>query len=287
MGFNSKPAFTRTTASDVFGHIPGIPVGSTFENRLFLHHTSVHTGIMAGIAGSMETGCYSIVMSGGYEDDVDNGYHFIYTGCGGRDRSDGEKPRDGPQTCDQSFENSRNASLRLSAKTKKPVRVVRGYKSTSDFAPTRGYRYDGLYVVEEAWLDVGKSGFRVCKFRFRRLSGQPPIPRRSSASSADLSDWEPPKHFWKDTVPSVQSSTTVLSLKNKVDRDVKPRLRHSPPPPVGRTRPSPPVLPIPPTLNVAASRSQPSPAVQSPASPSEPNVLDLLAEWNGSVRNSR
>ncbi|KAI0661898.1 hypothetical protein C8Q70DRAFT_961143 [Cubamyces menziesii] len=40
-------------------------------------------------------------------------------------------------------------SLKVSAYTKKPVRVIRGYKSSSDFAPAQGYRYDGLYVVEK------------------------------------------------------------------------------------------------------------------------------------------
>lgn len=42
---------------------------------------------MAGIHGR-ETECaYSIVLSGGYEDDVDNGNEFMYTGSGGRDLS--------------------------------------------------------------------------------------------------------------------------------------------------------------------------------------------------------
>ena len=91
-----------------------------------------------------------------------------YTGCGGRDTKDGEKvrslisssisesvswqfiqPREGPQTCDQTWDNTRNAALRLSAHNKKPVRVVRGYNSKSDFAPVQGYRYDGLYVVDQ------------------------------------------------------------------------------------------------------------------------------------------
>ena len=36
-----------------------------------------------------------------------------------------------------------------SSETKKPVRVIRGFKSTSKYAPTEGYRYDGLYVVEK------------------------------------------------------------------------------------------------------------------------------------------
>ena len=40
-------------------------------HSLFLHHSSVHSGILAGIAGSKHEGCYSVVLSGGYEDDKD------------------------------------------------------------------------------------------------------------------------------------------------------------------------------------------------------------------------
>ena len=47
----------------------------------------VHRPPVAGIHGR-ETHCaYSIVLSGGYEDDVDNGDEFMYTGSGGRDLS--------------------------------------------------------------------------------------------------------------------------------------------------------------------------------------------------------
>ncbi|EIW59479.1 SRA-YDG [Trametes versicolor FP-101664 SS1] len=145
--------------------------------RLFLHHASVHSGILAGIYGNKHEGCYSVVLSGQYEDDKDEGYRFTYTGCGGRDTKDGEKV--GPQTCDQSWNNSRNMSLRVSAQTKKPVRVVRGYKSSSDFAPVEGYRYDGLYTVESAWMDVGKSGFQVCKYLLKVCVSLPsPLQKR-------------------------------------------------------------------------------------------------------------
>jgi E3 ubiquitin-protein ligase UHRF1 len=47
----------------------------------------VHRPPVGGIAGSEKTGCFSIVLSGGYEDDVDNGDEFLYTGSGGRDLS--------------------------------------------------------------------------------------------------------------------------------------------------------------------------------------------------------
>ena len=42
---------------------------------------------VGGIAGSQNIGCYSIAMSGGYEDDEDHGETFSYTGSGGRDLS--------------------------------------------------------------------------------------------------------------------------------------------------------------------------------------------------------
>ena len=37
---------------------------------------------MAGIHGSEIEGCYSIALSGGYEDDIDLGESFTYTGEG-------------------------------------------------------------------------------------------------------------------------------------------------------------------------------------------------------------
>lgn len=54
---------------------------------------------MAGIHGRENEGAYSIVLSGGYEDDEDNGDSFTYTGSGGRDLS-GNK-RTAEQSCDQ------------------------------------------------------------------------------------------------------------------------------------------------------------------------------------------
>jgi hypothetical protein len=37
---------------------------------------------VAGIHGRATIGCYSIVLNGGYEDDLDNGSTFLYTGSG-------------------------------------------------------------------------------------------------------------------------------------------------------------------------------------------------------------
>jgi putative restriction endonuclease len=64
----------------VFGHIPGYPVGSWFENRAELADAGVHRHRQAGISGSASKGADSIVLSGGYEDDQDFGDLIIYTG---------------------------------------------------------------------------------------------------------------------------------------------------------------------------------------------------------------
>ncbi|KZT02748.1 uncharacterized protein LAESUDRAFT_738628 [Laetiporus sulphureus 93-53] len=145
-----RSANKRVHDPKTFGAIPRIAVGTWWETRPWV----------AGISGGSE-GAYSIALSGGYEDDVDLGEGFTFTGAGGRDlRGTTTAPknlRTAPQSCDQSFENRLNKALQISCQTKKPVRVIRGYKLNSPYAPSEGYRYDGLYTVE------------------KRVPGQPPL----------------------------------------------------------------------------------------------------------------
>lgn len=54
-----------------------------------------------------------------------------------------------------------------------PVRVVRGHATKRN--AVKVYTYDGLYKVVECWDDKGVSGFVDCKFRLRRLEGQPKL----------------------------------------------------------------------------------------------------------------
>ena len=46
---------------------------STFSSRRACAKAGVHIAPFAGIAGSAEHGAYSVVLSGGYEDDEDHG----------------------------------------------------------------------------------------------------------------------------------------------------------------------------------------------------------------------
>lgn len=148
-------------AERLFGHVPGYPEGSLFENRAELKASRVHVQLQAGIAGSQTEGAESIVLSGGYED-VDYGDEIIYTGHGGRDR------RTGQQVHDQPFAYG-NRALALNCLNGLPVRVIRGSAHDSQYSPRSGYSYDGLYAVERYWHEPGRSGFEVWRFRLVKL----------------------------------------------------------------------------------------------------------------------
>ncbi|KAJ7178573.1 PUA-like domain-containing protein [Mycena crocata] len=158
-------------------------------------------------------------MSGRYEDDVDTGETFMYTGNGGR------SGKYGPQIRDQELTRG-NLGLDLSRLTGQPVRVVRGHMLTSRWAPAEGYRYDGLYKVTDTSLSVGKSGYRTYKFAFERLPGQLPLPnevlepkRRRAAST-----FTPTRRI----VPKSDSTSNLNHLSSsdsESDLDCQQRLR--------------------------------------------------------------
>ena len=144
-----------------FGHIEDVLIGAKFLSRMELSQAKVHRPSMAGICGSAATGAESIVMSGGYEDDEDNGDEIVYTGHGGND------PATGAQIADQEFTRG-NRALAVNADRGVPVRVVRGYNLKSQYAPRTGFRYDGLYHVDEYWHEIGRSGYRIYRYRLVR-----------------------------------------------------------------------------------------------------------------------
>jgi predicted restriction endonuclease len=126
-----------------FGHNGGA-VEQTFQSRDDLREAGLHYQRIAGIAGRPEVGAESIVMSGGYDDDLDLGDEIIYTGQGGRNPDSRSQDFDQPMTLG-------NAALVTSHREGLPIRVIRGARLASPFAPAAGYRYDGLYYVESYW----------------------------------------------------------------------------------------------------------------------------------------
>ncbi|XP_033109775.1 E3 ubiquitin-protein ligase ORTHRUS 2-like [Anneissia japonica] len=182
VSYNNDVAYKPKKApprENSFGVIPGVEVGTWWWSRMECSAAGIHRPTVAGIHGNEQEGCYSLALSGGYEDDVDLGDCFTYTGSGGRDlkgtKSNPKNLRTAPQSKDQTLTRV-NLALSRNAENGRPVRVIRGYKLDSPFAPDDGYRYDGLYKVEKYWFTTGLSGFGVFKYALRRIEDQAPPP---------------------------------------------------------------------------------------------------------------
>lgn len=150
----------------MIGEVPNVQAGQNFSTRRLAHDAGVHRPLQAGICGTKKTGAESIVVSGGYKDDEDYGDVIIYTGHGGQDGA-------GNQVSHQDLDDSGNAALVTSCLEGLPVRVVRGWQSGATFAPTEGYRYDGLYRVASYGSKLGIDGFLIWQFRMEAYDGTP------------------------------------------------------------------------------------------------------------------
>ena len=144
----------------MFGNISNVKIGNVFNSRQELREAGIHAPTMAGIWGAQE-GAYSIVLSGGYEDDIDELDYILYTGQGGQDVAGGK------QIADQEFTKG-NRGLQLSCQYQLPVRVSRGFQIKN--GPVSGYRYDGLYYVTKYERTEGKRGFYICRFHLESES---------------------------------------------------------------------------------------------------------------------
>lgn len=183
---------------DGYGHVPGIREGQRFSGQAEAAKCLVHRNRQAGIVGTREKGAESIVVSGGYEDDVDNGHELIYTGHGGREGL--------RQVRDQQL-TSANESLRTSWIYGRPVRVVRAMKprrSKTGKLAHDGYKYDGLYIVEDFWKTRGRSGFLVYKSRLTKVTND----------TSDSSDREAPPPPEGRTNPGRQAMTTQRIVRS-------------------------------------------------------------------------
>jgi hypothetical protein len=121
-GTQSAGTRRRAATDRYFGELPGVPVRSAWATRAEVARAGVHRPTQGGISGTRAEGSDSIVVSGGYEDDHDEGDEIIYTGAGGND------PATGMQIADQTLDQPGNAGLVTSQNRGLPVRVIRGAK---------------------------------------------------------------------------------------------------------------------------------------------------------------
>jgi len=160
----------------------GVAVGTLSPDRAALIVLGLHKETMAGIAFAKHCGhsfAQSIVVSGGYENDVDDfevdkGATFEYTGQGGNDFL-GSKL----QTEDQRLKRG-NLALANCKVHSLPVRVLRKVQSNS----REEFRYDGLYFVTDYREDTADASdvasTKVFKFSMERLPGQPSLSSEQS-----------------------------------------------------------------------------------------------------------
>ncbi|KAF6982061.1 hypothetical protein CFC21_000497 [Triticum aestivum] len=171
----------------IVGPIPGVLVGDAFHYRAELCVVGLHCTPQAGIgyipASLVSEGhpvATSIVSSGGYLDDEDNGQVLVYSGSGGRQRNRVE------HHADQTLERG-NLALHYSCHYGVEVRVIRCH--ACDSSPSRKvYVYDGLYKAVSSTYEPGKSGRHVCKYTLVRIPGQEELGSSNWCLAKDIKD---------------------------------------------------------------------------------------------------
>lgn len=163
----------RTNSKKRIGAAPGIEIGDIFYFRMELCIAGLHAPSMAGIdymvlknGAEDEPVAVSIVSSGGYDDNVEDKDVLIYTGHGGNFSS-----KDKVAT-DQKLERG-NLALDKSFRRGNEIRVIRGLKDVVNNSTVKIYLYDGLYSIEDSWIDKAKSGASSFKYKMVRVPGQP------------------------------------------------------------------------------------------------------------------
>ncbi|MEQ2179404.1 hypothetical protein GOODEAATRI_024589, partial [Goodea atripinnis] len=125
--------------SNHYGPIPGIPVGTTWKFRVQVSEAGVHRPHVGGIHGRSNDGSYSLVLAGGFEDEV-----VGFTLAAGQFSHTGSTGMALALNCDAPLNDKDGAESR-NWRAGKPVRVVRSSKGRriSKYAPEEGNRYDG------------------------------------------------------------------------------------------------------------------------------------------------
>lgn len=162
----------RTNMRKRVGAVPGVEIGDIFFFRMEMCVIGVHAPSMAGIdymtvrsEGEDEPLAVSIVSSGGYEDEAEDKDILIYTGQGGN------LSYKGKEVSDQKLVRG-NLALDRSSRRFNEIRVMRGIKDLNN-PLTKVYFYDGLYTIQESWIEKTKPGANAFKYKLVRVPGQP------------------------------------------------------------------------------------------------------------------
>ncbi|XP_027341757.1 histone-lysine N-methyltransferase, H3 lysine-9 specific SUVH1-like [Abrus precatorius] len=162
----------RTNMRKRIGPVPGVEIGDIFFFRIELCLAGLHAPSMGGIDAlhirgefEEETLAVSIVSSGEYDDDAEDSDVIIYTGQGGNFFKKGK------HAIDQKLHRG-NLALDRSSRQHNEVRVIRGMKDGVN-QNAKIYVYDGLYKIQDSWIEKAKSGGGIFKYKLVRMAGQP------------------------------------------------------------------------------------------------------------------
>ncbi|NWH37510.1 UHRF2 ligase, partial [Chloropsis hardwickii] len=171
--------------SNHYGPIPGVPVGTTWKFRVQVSEAGVHRPHVGGIHGRSNDGAYSLVLAGGFEDEVVCHSYKQWSCCSDTSNVSmsanielylvfNQKLMALALNCDAPLDDKNGAESK-NWRAGKPVRVVRSSKGRriSKYAPEEGNRYDGIYKVVKYWPEIGKCGFLVWRYLLRRDDVEP------------------------------------------------------------------------------------------------------------------
>ncbi|KAI1121649.1 PUA-like domain-containing protein [Nemania abortiva] len=150
----------------------GVALGAWFPFQINAIFWGAHGARMGGIAGSVITGAWSIVVAGTYEDlDTDGGETLYYSGSNSHENTNPRQPAPSSQG---------TKALHASIISQNPVRVLRSggasnVKHQNEYLPICGLRYDGLYRVVHCRHRQNKKGGLYEQFKLERLPGQTPL----------------------------------------------------------------------------------------------------------------
>lgn len=146
----------------------GLAVGQWWPILMCANRDGAHGATMKGIAGTVNRGADSVVISGAYEGlDNDRGDVVFYSGSNSKANTDAENPVISNDT----------RAMRTAMRLSKSIRVIRGFKANWPGRPVVGYRYDGLYKIVGEKTEKNVNGGAYVRFELRREPGQPAIDR--------------------------------------------------------------------------------------------------------------
>ncbi|KAK7405654.1 hypothetical protein VNO78_07222 [Psophocarpus tetragonolobus] len=162
----------RTNMRRRVGAVPGVEIGDIFFFRLEMCIVGLHGQSMSGIDYMVvkdevqeEQVALSIVSSGVYDNNTDDDDVLVYSGQG---ENFNKKDK---HVLDQKLHRG-NLALDKSWRRQNEVRVIRGLRDAAN-KNAKIYVYDGLYKIQDTWIEKGQSGGGVFKYKFVRLPGQP------------------------------------------------------------------------------------------------------------------